>query len=291
MHRYSKPSRVCTALVFAATAASAATCESLADLSLPQTQITAAQSVSVNDYTPPGASQPLHNLPAFCRVAATLTPSSDSDIKIEVWLPESGWNGKLQSVGNGGWAGTISYSALASALSGGYASVSTDTGHTGDTASFAFGHPEKMIDFAYRSEHEMTVAAKAILAAFYGRAPEISYWNGCSTGGRQALVEAQRYPADFNGIIAGAPANNRIHLYAWSISLAQTVHKDEANYIPPSKYAMIHKAVLDACDAVDGLKDGLIGDPTRCHFDPKVLVCKGDDAPSCLTVGQVDTAR
>ena len=223
--------------------------------------------------------------------AATLTPSSDSDIKIEIWLPASGWNGKFEAVGNGGWAGFISYNARAMAVAGGYATVSTDTGHAGNTGSFAYGHPEKMIDFAYRSEHEMTVAAKAILANFYGRGAELSYWNGCSTGGRQALAEAQRYPADFNGIIAGAPANNRIHLYAWSISVAQTVHKEEANYIPPNKYAMIHKAALDACDALDGVKDGLIGDPTRCHFDPKVLVCKGDDAPSCLTAGQVETAR
>jgi len=279
----------------------AAPCESLASLSLPNVKITLAESVAPGAFTPPGAGgidaagapagAVFGRLPALCRVAATLTPSGDSDIKIEIWLPASGWNGKFQAVGNGGWAGFISYNALAMAVAGGYATVSTDTGHTGNTGSFAYGHPEKMIDFAYRSEHEMTVAAKAILTAFYGRAPELSYWNGCSTGGRQALVEAQRYPADFNGIIAGAPANNRIHLYAWSISVAQTVHKEEANYIPPGKYAMIHKAALDACDALDGLKDGLIGDPTRCHFDPKALECKGGNAPSCLTAAQVETAR
>jgi feruloyl esterase len=220
-----------------------------------------------------------------------LTPSTDSDVRIEVWLPASGWNGKLQSVGNGGWAGVISYSALAVALAGGYAAAGTDTGHTGNGGSFAFGHPEKMTDFAYRSVHAMTVAAKEIIAAFYGHGPDISYWNGCSTGGRQGLTEAQRYPSDYNGIIAGAPANNRTHLYVWSVSVAQTVHKDEASYIPPSKYAVIHGAVLDACDALDGLKDGLIGDPMRCHFDPKVLTCKGSDEPSCLTAPQVETAR
>jgi feruloyl esterase len=275
----------------------AASCESLATVKLSNTAILAAQTVRAGAFTPPGnttnapALAAYKNLPTFCRVTATLTPSNDSEIKIEVWLPSSGWNSRLQSVGNGGWAGVISYSALADALAGGYASVSTDTGHTGNSGSFAFGHPEKMIDFAYRSEHEMTVAAKAIITAFYGNGPDISYWNGCSTGGRQGLAEAQRYPSDFNAIIAGAPANNRTHLYAWSLSVAQTMHKDEATYIPPSKYAAIHKAVLDACDALDGLKDGLIGDPRLCHFDPKVLLCKGADGPSCLTAPQVNSAR
>src|SRR6185369_12324920 len=136
----------------------------------------------------------------------------------------------------------------------------------------------------------MTVKAKAIIDRYYGRAPQRSYWNGCSTGGRQGLTEAQRYPSDYNGIVAGAPANNRTHIYAWSISVAQAAHKDEASYIPPSKFAMIHKSVVEACDALDGLKDGLIGDPTRCHFDPKVLICKGEDNPSCLTPAQVETA-
>jgi feruloyl esterase len=276
----------------------AASCESLTSVSLPNVKITSAASVEPGAFVPPSpggtntaASTVFANLPVFCRVSATLTPSSDSDIKIEVWLPVSRWNGKFQAVGNGGWAGVISYNALALAVAGGYATVSTDTGHTGNGGSFALGHPEKMIDFAYRSEHEMTLAAKALVAAFYGRAPEISYWNGCSTGGRQGLTEAQRYPSDYNGIIAGAPGNNRTHLYAWSIAVAQTAHKDETSYIPPTKYAMIHKSVLEACDALDGLKDGLIGDPTRCHFDPKALTCKGEDNPSCLTPAQAETAR
>ena len=280
-----------------ASTAIAASCESLAHLSLSNTQITSAADVAAGAFTPPlpgraNAGAPLSgslyaHLPAFCRVTATLTPSSDSDIKIEVWLPASEWNSKLQSVGNGGWAGVISYSALASGLAKGYAAASTDTGHATSGGSFALGHPEKMIDFAYRSVHEMTVAAKAIVAAYYGHAPAISYWNGCSTGGRQGLTEAQRYPTDYNAIIAGAPANNRTHIYSWSLSIAQAIHKDEASYIPPSKYPMIHKAALDACDALDGLKDGLIGDPLRCHFDPKVLTCKGSDEPSCLTAPQV----
>lgn len=278
--------------------ARAASCESLATLSLPNVKITTAQVVASGAFTPPGgntgeapAGERFGRLQSFCRVAATLSPSSDSAIKIEVWLPVSGWNGNLQSVGNGGWAGVISYGALADALAGGYATASTDTGHTGNNGQFAYRHPEKMVDFAYRSEHEMTVAAKAIITAFYGKGPDGSFWNGCSTGGRQGLTEAQRYPGDYKGIIAGAPANNRTHIYAWSLSVAQTIQKTPAAYIPASKYAMVHKAAVDACDTLDGLKDGLIGDPTRCHFDPAALLCKGEDSPSCLTAPQVQLAR
>jgi feruloyl esterase len=288
-------------VTFSASTAAAVSCESLTNLSLRETKITSATDVAAGAFVPPAlggvqaagpssASQ-FADLPAFCRITATLTPSPDSDVRIELWMPASGWNGKLQSVGNGGWAGVISYGALAIALTSNYATASTDTGHTGNSGSFALGHPEKMTDFAYRSVHAMTVATKGIIAAYYGRGPDISYWNGCSTGGRQGLTEAQRYPSDYDGIIAGAPANNRIHLYVWSVSVAQTVHKDEASYIPASKYAVVHKAVLDSCDSLDGLQDGLIGNPTRCHFDPKVLTCKGADEPSCLTASQVETAQ
>src|ERR1700734_2439753 len=195
--------------------AAAATCESLASLALPNTTITLAQPVASGEFMPPGRTfggtpapaVAFKDLPAFCRIAATLKPTDDSDIKIEVWLPASGWNGKFQAVGNGGWAGVISYGALAEALHDGYATSSTDTGHTGGSGSFALGHPEKGVDFGYRSEHEMTVKSKAIIEAFYGSAAKMSYWNGCSTGGRQGLKEAQRFPDDYDGIIAGAPAN------------------------------------------------------------------------------------
>src|SRR5665213_2321987 len=198
-----------------------ATCESLASLGLPNATITLAQPVAAGEFTPPGktAGGPpptvaYKDLPAFCRVAATLKPTSDSDIKIEVWLPASGWNGKFQAVGNGGWAGVISYSAMAEALRDGYATSSTDTGHVGATGSFVTGHPEKLVDFGYRAVHEMTLKAKSVIDAFYGAAPRMSYWNGCSTGGRQGLKEAQRFPADYDGIIAGASAN-RTDLALW----------------------------------------------------------------------------
>jgi feruloyl esterase len=254
-------------------------CESLAGLSLPDTTITLARQDASSD------------LPAFCRVAATLKPTSDSDIKIEVWLPVSGWNGKYQAVGNGGWSGSINSPAMAQALRHGYATSSTDTGHTGGTADFALGHPEKLIDYAYRSEHEMTVKSKAIIAAFYGNAPKLSYWNGCSAGGKQALKEAQRFPDDFDGIIAGAPANNWTGRAEEAIWIAQAVHNDPASYIPPEKYRALHEAAVAACDALDGVKDGIMEDPTRCHFDPKVIECKGTDGPVCLTAPQVEAAR
>jgi feruloyl esterase len=219
-----------------------------------------------------------------------LKPTSDSDIKVEVWLPTSNWNGKFQAVGNGGWAGSITYAEMAEALRRGYATSSTDTGHTGGTGSFA-ANWEKYVDFAYRSEHEMTIKAKAVINTFYGSAPKYSYWNGCSTGGRQGLMEAQRFPNDFDGIIAGSSANPKSYLNAWALSAAQMVSKNPASYIPPSKYPMIHQAVISTCDAIDGLKDGLIADPRVCRFDPQVLMCTAEDSASCLTAPQVELAR
>jgi feruloyl esterase len=276
-------------------AAGAAACESLASLKLPNTTITLAQTIATGAFTPPTAGRqnrgPYAELPSFCRVTATLAPSSDSDIKVEVWLPVSGWNGKFEAVGNGGWAGVISYQALARAVAGGYATASTDTGHVGNNGSFAVGHPEKVIDFGYRAVHEMTVQAKAIVDVYYGAAPKVSFWNGCSLGGRQGITEAQRYPADFDAIVAGAPAVNAMSLHAARIAINQIVHRSPDSYIPPEKYSLIHDAALNACDAQDGVKDGVIDSPSRCKFDPKLLACKDADGPACLTAAQVETAR
>jgi feruloyl esterase len=275
-------------------------CDSLATLALPNAHVTSAETVAAGAFQPPsgprggggrGGAQLYAKLPSFCRVAATLAPSSDSDIKIEVWLPSSGWNGRFQAVGNGGWAGVISYAALAQAVVAGYAGASTDTGHVGGTAAFAIGHPEKVIDMGYRAVHEMTVKAKAIVDAYYGAAPKLSFWNGCSLGGRQGITEAQRYPADFDAIVAGAPAVNWMRLHGARMAINQLAHASEVGYITPDKYPAMHEAVLNACDALDGVKDGVIEDPTRCHFDPKVLECKGADGPGCLTSAQVETAR
>src|SRR5215510_9430655 len=173
--------------------AAGSSCDSLLKLRLENATVTLAEIVPAAGFKAPGGGGNAQNaarfaaLPAFCRVAATLKPSADSDIKIEIWLPASGWNGKFEAVGNGGWAGTIGYPAMAQALGRGYATTSTDTGHSTPGGSFALGHPEKLVDYAWRSEHEMTVKAKAIIAAHYGSAPRLSYWNGCSAGGKQAL--------------------------------------------------------------------------------------------------------
>ena len=232
-------------------------------------------------------------LPSHCRVALVLTPTPDSHIEMEVWMP-SNWNGKFQAVGNGGWAGSISRDAMAAALNEGYATASTDTGHkSAETpgASFVPGHPEKLIDYGYRAVHEMTVAAKQLIAAHYGRAAKLSYWNSCSNGGRQGLMEAQRYPADFDGIVAGAPAANWTGRAIGALWVGQLVHKDEASYIPPAKYALLHEAALRACDALDGVTDGVIENPRQCKFDPGTLLCQGADSAACLTAPQVEAAR
>jgi feruloyl esterase len=282
---------IAAALLLGGTAAAADSCEALAKLSLPHATITLAQSADSAAWPAAVTGRAALSHPPFCRISATLKPTPDSDIKVEIWLPASGWNGDYQAVGNGGWSGSINYNAMAGALANGYATSSTDTGHTGSSASFALGHPEKLIDYAYRSEHEMTTLSKAVIAAFYGDAPRFSYWNGCSAGGKQGLKEAQRYPADFDGIIAGSPAANWTGRAAQAIWVAQAVHKDEAAYIPPAKYAAIHRAVLNACDRLDGVEDGVLEDPQRCQFDPKALECEGPDGPECLTHPQVEAAR
>lgn len=272
----------------------ASSCESLLTLALPNTSITLAQLVSAGTFAVPGtspATPQFSQLPTFCRVAATLTPSSDSDIKIEVWLPIADWNGKFEAVGNGGWAGIISYDWLAAALHEGYATASTDTGHVGGNASFVIGHPEKVVDFAYRAVHEMAVKSKAIIAAFYGRAPRFSYFTGCSTGGRQGLMEAQRYPEDFDGIIAGAPANNQTHLCAWRIAVEAKILQSPASVVLPEKLSLLNRAVLAACDAIDGVRDGLLTDPRQCQFDPAVLLCTGGDRDDCLTAQQIEAVK
>ena len=158
---------------------------------------------------------------------------------------------------------------MAKALHAGYATSSTDTGHGPGGGSFALGHPEKVNDFAWRSEHEMTLKAKALIAAFYGDAPKRSYWVSCSSGGKQGLKEAQRFPTDYDGIVAGAPVLNWTHRAAAAMWAGEAALKDPASTIPAEKYPLLHKAAVEACDASDGLKDGLIGDPARCHFDPK----------------------
>ena len=271
-------------------------CERLSRLlSFPNTTVLLADVVAAGTYVPSGggaaAARIAASLPAFCRVEVRIAPSSDSDIKSEIWLPVSKWNGKFLQVGNGAWGGSIQYAALAEALRRGYAAASTDTGHTGTDASFAMGHPEKLIDFGYRSVHETAVRGQATVAALYGLKPSLSYFNGCSGGGRMSFMEAQRFPGDFDGIIAGAPGYNRTDVAFQTLGMAQATHVSPESFIPASKYPLLHEAALDTCDALDGLKDGLIADPTKCRFDPGVLKCKSGDGPDCLTEPQVVAAR
>ena len=255
-----------------------------------------AESVPAGGFTPPApanasAAAVFGSLPPFCRVTARLTPTPDSDIRVEVWLPLSGWNRKVQAAGNGGLGGTIPYPALAAAVRAGYAAAGTDTGHVGGNADFVAGHPEKLVDFAYRAIHEMTVWAKVVVAAHYDARPVRAYFSSCSTGGRQALVEAQRYPDDFDGIVAGDASWDQMRLYAARVALNVFVNRDPAAVIPPGKYPMIHDAVIRACDAADGVNDGVIENPARCAFDFATLACSGDDRADCLTRAQVETAR
>jgi hypothetical protein len=263
-------------------------CEAVKGLRLDHTTIAQAEPVAAGKITTPyGDSIP--NLPAFCRVAGVIRPTSDSAIRFEVWLPASGWNGRFLGVGNGGFAGSINYGQMASSLRLGYATASTDTGHEGgaEDASWAYRHPEKIADYGFRGLHLSTLRAKEIVAAVYGRNAEKAYFDACSNGGREALIEAQRFPEDYDGILGGAPANNWTHMLSSGIDVTQAEIGDPAGYISSMKLPAINRAALAACDAGDGVKDGIVSDPASCKFDPAVLLCHGEDSLSCLTAPQV----
>ena len=269
-------------------------CASLIELKLPETTITSAEFIDQADWTSPKVvfGQATVGVP-FCRVIGVIDPA----INFEVWLPpvtgDHAWNGKFNGVGNGGLAGELHYPAMADALARGYATASTDTGHTGflGDGSWALEHPELVVDFGYRAIHMMTRAAKAVVDAYYGQAPDYAYFTGCSGGGQQALSEAQRYPADYDGIVAGAPANFPTHMWPGELYPAWVTHRDDASLIPEDKLPLLNEAVLAACDADDGVEDGVIDDPRTCDFDPTTLVCKGADAATCLTKAQVDSVK
>lgn len=277
-------------------------CDALGALKLPDVTITAAVSVDAGAFRAPGASAsaPAMNTSAFCRVAATLTPTPESHIKIEVWLPPTTvWNGKFLGTGNGGAGGVISYPALANGVQKGYATTNTDMGTTttGLDFSFGVGHREMVADWGYRATHLMTIVAKQIAKTYYNREAQQAYFMGCSTGGHQAMTEARRYPNDYNGIVAGDPANNRVRLHMVGYWNYQATHDDAASYIPPAKLPAINRAVLDACDRIDGLADGIIDDPRKCHFDPASIQCpstgsgQASDGPNCLTAPQVTAMK
>ena len=263
-----------------------------AQVSVNGAQVNAATLVAAGQYTPPGSTTS-YTVPAFCRVAGVATPSSDSAIQFEVWIPAgAAWNGKLEVVGNGGYAGAIGYADMAQALARGYAAAGGDSGHEGPDSdlSFVIGHPEKMADWGYRSVHAVIAAAKPLVAAAQGANPVRSYYYGCSTGGGQGLAEAQRYPTDFDGIIAGAPGNNRTRLNMYFLWMYAKNHPNGAEVIPASKLPVISAAAVSACDTQRGTSDGFY-DSSQCTFDPSKLLCTGADSASCLTAPQVATVQ
>ena len=277
-------------------------CADLASVSITESTITQAEVVGAGAFIPPvppggsapslaSVSQTYGGLPGFCRVVATLRPTNDSDITVELWMPLSGWNGKYQAVGNGGFRGEISHGRMAAALASGYATSSTDTGHIGNTARFGLGHPEKVVDFGWRSLHLMAVVSKEIIAAHYDEGLRYSYWNGCSAGGRQAMKVAQRFPEDFDGIVAGAPGQDWTGRAAGALRVATHLESHEAARLSEDDRRLVHSAALNACDAADGVEDGVIDSPQRCDFDPGVLECAGAKDGSCLTAAQVETAQ
>ncbi|WP_206239937.1 tannase/feruloyl esterase family alpha/beta hydrolase [Novosphingobium terrae] len=285
-----------------ASPASSTSCDAAARATLSDGQITGATLVAqgampappgFNGAAPNQASLDLYaSLPAFCRIQADLHPAPDSDIKIEVWAPVQGWNGRLQLLGNGGYQGAIQYGDMALGLSKSYAVASSDTGHRPEhNQDFYVGHPEKVVDWEVRAVHETAVAAKAVVASLFGTGPKYSYWNSCSTGGRQGWIAAEYYPQDFDGLAIGDPANPMTRLQGSSLWLNLMLNRSATSFISQEKWALIHQSFTRACDAQDGLKDGLVENPLACRFDPQQLLCKGEDQTSCLTAPQLDSLR
>jgi hypothetical protein len=279
-----------------AQSADASRCTNLQQFQLDQAHVVSAEVVAPGTFVaPPSPTGPAEQialykqLPAFCRVKIEATPTPDSKIQIEVWLPAANWNRRLQGIGNGGFAGEIDFEGLARALDSNAATAGTDTGHfaNGIDASWALHHPEKITDYGWRGIHQMTEQAKAVVAAYYGSPAQHSYFTACSDGGREALMEAQRFPADYDGILAGAPAYNWTTLLTSAAIGMQALLTDDASYIPASDVPFIHRAILAQCDKLDGLKDGLIADPPACHFDAARLTCKPGHGKGCLTAAQV----
>lgn len=272
----------------ASVSALAAGCNELTRLAIDTVTVTQAEGRSAGTFEQ--SFGPDLALPDHCRVAAVLSPSGDSHIEMELWLPDE-WNGKFLALGNGGWAGTISFSAMAAGLRSGYAVASNDTGHKGGSGAFAVGHPEKVVDFAWRAMHEMAVRSKTIIEAYYAQPPRLSYYQGCSTGGRQGMIEAQRFPADFDAMVVGAPVNNMLALNATQFHVMKTLIENRDLALSPEKVQMLHSAVLAACEVNDGVEDGFLNDPLACDFSPESLQCDGAEEGTCLTQAEVRSVK
>jgi feruloyl esterase len=242
---------------------------------------------------------PFNTLPSFCRVTATLKPSPASDIRMEMWLPASakgsgaagsGWNGQFRGTSPNGLGGVVNYNAMGVGLSDGFAVASTDTGHQGGDTAWMLD-PEKVTDFAGRAMHETTMVGKALAAAYYGAAPKYSYMIECGGGSAAALHEVQKFPTDYNGVVVGGHAAHLTRQIFGQLWLWIAAHPNGVAILPAAKLTVLHDAVLSKCDLLDGVKDGLLEDPTRCVFDPKEIECKSGDGPDCLTSAQVEAAR
>ncbi len=283
--------------------AAAKACETtaLAAVQLSGATVTGATQVAAGSYTPAGSNTPIPNLPAFCRITGEATPSSDSLVKFEVWVPDgTAWNGKMVVTGNGGYSPVLSTNDMAYAMRQGYAVVGGDTGHQSTDPNEMFwgvGHPEKIRDWGSRSIHAITAPSRALIAGRAAKEPSRAYYYGCSTGGHQGYAEMQRYPDDFDGVIAGAPGNNRTRLNV------EFLHRYLSNratgtsgpvILTAAKASLIAQRAIAACDALDGVTDGVLEDPRACtadKFDIASLQCTGADAAGCLTTAQIDVAR
>ena len=288
-------------IVFAASGTLNMPCAELKNIELERATITSAVDVAAGLFKPAGAADgppqqsgpPPQPIPQHCRLTLVLKPTPDSNINVELWLPTENWNGKFLAVGNGGWAGAMQgYGDMQAALRRGYATAATDTGHSdadGPAGMFALGHPEKIVDFAYRALHDMTVKSKRLIDVFYAEPLDYSYYKGCSTGGRQGVMAAQRYPGDYDGIIAGALANRHIHMHTAGayrgIHLAR--HPDEA--VSEAKAKLVNDAVMAKCDT---LGEGFLNNPRQCSFDFSTLACGASGAgDSCLTPGELKSVQ
>lgn len=272
---------------------------SFSGLALAGASVESVMPIAANSYQPPGQNAPLADVPAFCLVKGSARPSSDSLVNFELWVPATGWNGKLVVTGNGGYSPALRRGDMAYALRQGYAAMGGDTGHQSadpNSMTWGQGHPEKIRDWGTRSVHAITVPGKTLLATLQGRPAARAYYYGCSTGGHQGYAEVQRYPEDFDGVIAGAPGNNRVALNAEFLWRYQANRQPRTNnlILTPAKAALITAKAVEACDALDGVKDGVMTDPRQCtaeRFNVASLQCRGADAADCLTAAQVKAAQ
>jgi feruloyl esterase len=287
---------VSAALSGATGQAASNSCERLKSLTVPDGTITSATLVEAGTFAPPGGrrgpSEPFKDLGAFCRIATTTRLPGGSESRSEIWLPAAGWNHELQPAGGGFFGGAIPYARMREILRGGSATAGSDAGMEGGGLGVALQHPEQLTNLGNTPLHAMVEQAKAFGRAYYGARPSLTLMDECGGGGsRDVLAMVQRWPADLDVASAVGATNYGTHHGLAQMWLYWATHKDEASFIPADKYPAIHQAALAACDASDGVKDGVIEDPPHCRFDPAVLQCKGSDGPACLTPAQVQAVR